>query len=121
MSAKRDKQLYNLLPGEREKIRKHQNNKDPITGETLKPNANLDHDHKSGLVRGLLNPMTNKRLVDNIQVLERSLKYIQNPPAVVALGEPVYGLLGVAKKKKKMKYGPDGRKTPQPRGFLNEA
>lgn len=112
---KRDALLYNLLPGERERIRAFQGGRDPITGQPLKPNANLDHDHKSGLCRGLLNPMTNKLLIDNRQTLIATLKYLENPPAVAALGEPVYGLMGRAKKKKVMIYGPNGTNRPHPR------
>jgi hypothetical protein len=112
---KRDAELYNLLPGEREKIRAFQGGRDPITGQELKANANCDHCHFTGLVRGLLNPMTNKRLVDNITVLKRTLEYLENPPAVAALGERVYGLIGRATRKKKMRYGPDGRPRPVPR------
>ena len=110
-----DKLFYNLLPGERERIREFQGGKDPITGDPLKPNCHLDHDHTSGLCRGLLNPMTNKFLVDKIHILEATLAYLKNPPAVSALGEPVYGILGRAARKNKMRYGPDGRKEPQPR------
>src|SRR5579859_1765707 len=115
---KRDALLYNLRPGERELIRSFQNNRDPITGDVLKPNANLDHDHTSGLCRGLLNPMTNKLLIDKRDVLIATLKYLENPPAVAALGEEVYGLLGRAKRKKRMVYGPDGSPTPRPRKRL---
>lgn len=112
---KLDALLYNLLPGEREKIRAYQGNKDPITGETLKPNANLDHDHHTGLNRGLLNPMNNKRLQDNTKILINTLKYLENPPAVAALGEAVYGLIGRAQKKRTMLYGPNRTKVPAPR------
>src|SRR5690242_3774001 len=90
---RRDAVLYNLRPGDRAKIAAHQGGRDPITGQVLKPNANCDHCHYTGLVRGLLNPMTNKRLVDNITVLKRTLEYLENPPAVAALGERVYGLI----------------------------
>jgi hypothetical protein len=112
---KRDALLYNLRPGERELIRSFQNNRDPITGAVLKPNANADHCHKSGLIRGLLNPMTNELLIDNKQTLINTLKYLENPPAVAALGEKVYGLIGKAKRKKRMLYGPDGATEPHRR------
>ena len=112
---KRDATLYNLLPGERDILRQFQNNRDPITGHLLVTGANLDHDHKTGKVRGLLNPITNKFLVDNEQKLLAMLKYIQNPPAPLALGETVFGLIGQAKHKKKMIYGPHGTPNPQPR------
>lgn len=77
--------------------------------------ANLDHCHKTGKLRGLLNPMTNKFLVDDEKKLMAMLAYIQNPPAPIALGETVFGLLGRAQHKKKMRYGPDGSATPQVR------
>lgn len=112
---KRDAALYNLLPGEREKIRAHQGGRDPITGDLLKPNANMDHDHRTGLVRGLLNPMTNKKLQDDKNLLIRTLKYLDNPPAVAALGETVYGLVGRAQRKRRPRYGPNGSEKPHPR------
>lgn len=114
LKAKRDREFYNLLPHEREVIRKAQGNKDPITGEPLSEHAHLDHDHKNGLVRGLLNPMTNKTLIDKLDILRKSIEYLEHPPAVRAIGT-VYGLIGKAKKKKKMLYGPDGSPEPQPR------
>jgi hypothetical protein len=112
---KRDRELYNLLPGERETIAAYQEHKDPITGEPLKPYAHMDHDHRTGLVRGLLNPMTNKVLVDDIAWLEKALEYLKEPPATVALGEEVYGLVGKAQRKRKMLYGPDKRERPMER------
>lgn len=112
---KRDAEFYNLLPGEREKIRAFQGNLDPITGEILKPYAALDHCHRTGEIRGLLNPMTNKFLIDRIEILQASIKYLQDPPAAKALGERVYGLMGKAQKKRNPKYGPDGSATPRAR------
>lgn len=112
---RRDAELYNLLPGEREKIRAFQGGKDPITGQELKPYAQLDHDHRTGLIRGLLNPLTNKFLIDDVDRLEASVRYLVDPPAVKALGEKVYGLIGKAKRKKVMKYGPDGTLEPAAR------
>lgn len=112
---KRDAELFNLLPGERETIFRFQGGKDPITGQPLKPGCHCDHDHKSGLIRGLLNPMTNRMLIDNRQTLINTLKYLENPPAVAALGEEVFGLIGRAKRKKVMLYGPDGTKAPRVR------
>jgi flagellar biosynthesis/type III secretory pathway chaperone len=59
--------------------------------------------------------MTNKLLIDNKQTLINTLKYLENPPAVAALGEKVYGLIGKAKRKKRMLYGPDGATEPHRR------
>jgi hypothetical protein len=114
--AKRDRILYNLLPGDRALIRAWQDDTDPITGEPLSAAANLDHDHKTGLIRGLLNPLTNKFLIDDIERLYRSIEYLKNPPAPQALGAPVYGILGKAKLDKKKKlYGPTGTLEPHAR------
>ena len=110
--AKRDAKFYNLLPGERQRIWDFQKGLDPISGLPLVPRANMDHCHITGLVRGLLNPITNRKLVDNIALLKSTLAYLENPPAPQALEEKVYGLIGRAQNKKKMLYGPS--KTPQP-------
>lgn len=111
----RDKLLYNLEAGERDLLRRFQNNTDPISGQPLKPNANLDHCHKTGLVRGLLNPLSNRFLVDDIDRLDKMRAYLVDPPAPKAFGGPVFGLLGKAQKKKVMRYGPFGDSEPQPR------
>src|SRR5580765_6957219 len=95
----RDRRLYNLLPGDRAKIREYQGELDPITGDPLSVNAHVDHCHKTGLIRGMLNPLTNKFLIDDIERLAASIAYLKNPPAVGALGT-VYGLLGKAQIKK---------------------
>ena len=112
IKAKRDAKFYNLLPGERQRIWDFQQGLDPISGLPLVPRANMDHCHTTGLVRGLLNPITNRKLVDNIALLKATLAYLENPPAPQALEEKVYGLIGRAQNKKKMLYGPS--KTPQP-------
>ena len=118
---KQDRMLYNLLPGEREKIWAYQNGFDPISKMPLVPSANLDHDHKTGLVRGLLNPITNKFLCDSREKLLAMLAYIDNPPAPLALGEKVYGLMGQAKITKKIKvYGPNGASSRQIRKAKDE-
>lgn len=108
----RDRKFYNLRPGDREKMRKAQGNRDPITGAPLSESAHCDHCHRTGLVRGLLNPMTNKFLVDDPERLRKMLDYVTDPPAPKALGEKVYGLIGRAQNKKIMKYGPDGSDVP---------
>lgn len=112
--AERDRLFYNLKKGERARLRAFQGNRDPITGEPLSEHAHVDHDHRTGLIRGLLNPLTNKFLIDDIERLQASIDYLKHPPAVSLLG-PVYGLIGKAQKKKKMLYGPAGSPEPQPR------
>ena len=107
---------YCLVQGDRERIRAYQNNLDPITKETLRPRASLDHRHSDGLVRGLLNWDTNKFLY----TFERADKgqfgvlseYLRNPPAVKAIGVR-YGQVGRYKKKaKNRRYGPNGSVAP---------
>ena len=121
--SSRDQLLYNLLPGDRAKIFAFQNGLDPISRRPLTPMANLDHDHRTGLVRGLLNPFTNKCLIDDLEILRASIRYLESPPAIAALGERVYGLIGKAQRKHKMLYGPYGSLEPQARsrGALESA
>lgn len=69
---------------------------------------NIDHDHKTGELRGLLSPWINKGLAffeDDPYLLRRAAAYLEKPPIPAALGHPVYGLIGRAVRKKKMVYG----------------
>lgn len=108
--------LYNLLPGEHEKIIAYQNGLCPISLKPLKRSA-VDHDHKTGLVRGVLDWRINQAIAhfnDDPDLLRRAADYLEKPPAVAALGEKVYGVIGrITKKAKNRRYGPDGSKTPQ--------
>ena len=73
-----------------------------------------DHDHTTGRYRGRLSYLINKAL----GVLEGAYKertprilralayYLDFPPSSITLGGDRYGLLGRAKVKKKMVYGP---------------
>lgn len=88
-----------------------------------------DHDHKTGLIRGRLDFRLNKAIglveaftskllardyeelgaLDKDQATATVLlllsDYMRQIPAVQALGGPVYGLIGKAKRKKTMTYG----------------
>ena len=75
----------------------------------------LDHNHKSGLVRGCLQWQLNRMygLAENCfpencaEVFEALAVYHRQHPAELALGKKVYGLVGRATtKKKKLVYGP---------------
>lgn len=67
-----------------------------ICGHPLKK-ANTDHDHKDGLVRGLLCVRCNRalgRFGDSLLLILAAAKYLTNPPAVAALGGAHYGYPG---------------------------
>src|SRR5208337_4772882 len=59
--------------------------------------ANTDHDHVSGLCRGLLCARCNRalgRFGDSLLLILAAARYLTNPPAVVALGGAHYGYSG---------------------------
>jgi hypothetical protein len=53
-------------------------------------NLDVDHDHKTGVVRGALCKTCNRRLLpaarDSLEVLWRAMDYLRHPPAQRALG-----------------------------------
>ena len=73
----------------------------------------LDHSHKTGLVRGVLDWRINRALgwIEDMfgwqtsEVLNMLANYYDDPPATELLGAPRYGIIGRAKNKKKMVYG----------------
>lgn len=108
--AKRLWDLYRLTPDQYEAILKHQGGVCAITGRLPgRQRLNVDHDHGTGLIRGLLSPFANKGLAyfdDSPYLLRQAASYLENPPAIEALGRKVYGLIGRAQRKKTMIYGP---------------
>jgi hypothetical protein len=106
------KRLFRISEEEYQKIINHQGNvcaicKQPKRG---KNNFSVDHSHKTGLIRGGLCWLCNRALglfKDNIELFKNAVEYLANPPAIAALGERRYGLIGKAKSKKKMIYGGD--------------
>lgn len=118
--AKRLRDLFNISIAEYAKILKFQKGKCPITDKAA-TQFYVDHCHHSGLVRGLLSLRANKGLAyfnDDPAMLRRAAEYLENPPAVAALKEKVYGVIGrVTRKAKNRRYGPDGSKMPQPRNI----
>lgn len=69
----------------------------------------VDHDHKTGRIRGLLCWLCNRAigiLRDNSDTATRLGKYLAAPTYPAALGKETYGLIGKAKHKKVMVYGP---------------
>ena len=70
----------------------------------------VDHDHKTGLIRGLLCWHCNRAIGiarDKADALARLGAYLKSPTATAALGQETYGLIVQAKANKKVKvYGP---------------
>lgn len=100
-------ELYRITDEDYESIFSHQGGVCAITGIASTRHLNIDHAHDTGLIRGLLSPWANKGLSffdDNPVLLRAAADYLENPPAVSAIG-PHYGLLGRAIRKKKMIYG----------------
>lgn len=62
-----------------------------ICGGTRKGNLDVDHDHITGIIRGLLCKRDNRHLLpaaqDNTSRLAVAIHYLRNPPAVQLLGE----------------------------------
>ena len=109
--ARRLMQLYRLTPEEHFKILRYQGN---VCAISKKPSTNYgtDHDHKTGLIRGRIDWRLNRGLAyfnDDPALLRAAADYLENPPATAALGAPRYGVIGKAKHKKKMVYGPPAR------------
>jgi len=109
--------LFRLTPEDWDKINVFQKGVCPITGKPPGTNKlGTDHDHKTGMIRGLLNPLINRALAlfeDNPKWLRAAADYLENPPATQALGKQTFGLVGRAKYKRKMIYGsPDGPLPP---------
>lgn len=100
-------ELYRITDEDYEAVLAHQNGVCAISGVSSSRHLNIDHCHATGLFRGLLGPWANKGLSffnDNPALLRAAADYLEDPPAVRAIG-PHYGLLGKAKRKKKMIYG----------------
>lgn len=116
--------LFNITVDEFDQILDHQGGVCAISKQPSN-NFNVDHDHKDGKIRGLLDWRMNKAIAgfkDNPELLRNAADYLENPPAVEALGEEVYGVIGtINKKAKNRRYGPDGSKTPQPRKGNNSS
>lgn len=75
------KSKYNLTPTEHDALISEQNSKCAICEDTTK--LHIDHDHRTGVVRGLLCHSCNVSLGhfrDNIQILEKAIKYLLSAP-----------------------------------------
>lgn len=93
------KAQHNLTLAQWDMMFKKQGGKCAICGklwESHQRKYHVDHDHKTGLIRGLLCWSCNLKLDERVtpEWLDRAAKYLRNPPAVQALGEKVYGRKG---------------------------
>ena len=92
--AARVQSTYGLGPGEYETLFAAQNGVCAICKTPRRYRLNVDHDHKTGVVRGLLCRLCNGRLLtaarDKPEVLRSAADYLESPPAVRAIGARFY-------------------------------
>lgn len=85
---------YGLGPGEYEALFKAQEGRCAICRQTRSQRLSVDHDHKTGLVRGLCCRLCNGRLLtaarDKPDVLRRAAEYLEEPPARRIIGDRFY-------------------------------
>lgn len=109
---KRLRRLYGISSLEYDKILAHQGGVCALCEELRtqsgknkgKPKPlGVDHDHKSGLTRGILCFGCNRRLPEwmTVEWLEEALAYMKDPPASEALGGHRYGRKGRITNKRK--------------------
>lgn len=88
--AARLEQTYGITAADYEKILEFQGGRCEICGRQPRYNLDVDHDHKTGAVRGLLCKVCNRRLLpaarDDQPTLIRAWYYLEFPPARAALG-----------------------------------
>jgi hypothetical protein len=90
--------VFRLTPDNEHKIDDFQGHRCAICEKPFSIcKSNTDHRHSDGLIRGKLCWQCNHmlgRLRDNAVLFRRAANYLENPPAVRALGRPLYGLPG---------------------------
>jgi hypothetical protein len=75
---------YGLSPEDYARLLEYQNSRCAITKKAMPYNLAVDHDHATGLVRGLLSKAANKLLRDvrdDPEVLRAAIAYLEHPPA----------------------------------------
>jgi len=105
--------LFRLTLDEAAKIEKFQR-EHPIYRVLLSNRNAVEHNHRTGMIRGRMDWLLNRAygMIEKVvpgntsEVLLAMAVYHDSPPAVEALGKEVYGLMGQAKSKRKMIYGP---------------
>lgn len=101
------KRLFNITPEEYDAILELQDGVCDICKRPPgKTRLAVDHDHKTGLVRGLVCWQCNSalaKLADDVHRAYRAWQYLLVPPATVALGEHRFGRTGRVTTKTKRK------------------
>lgn len=101
------RRLYNITAEQYDELLEHQGGVCAICEKPPgKTRLAVDHDHKTGLTRGLLCFWCNRKLLpasrENARLLQRGADYLNDPPAVRLLGE-VFGTVGRITKKRRRK------------------
>ncbi|MFI1796374.1 endonuclease VII domain-containing protein [Streptomyces sp. NPDC020379] len=85
---------YGLQAGDYDRLFELQGGRCAVCGGTRRQRLSVDHDHKTGLVRGLLCRMCNGRLLtaarDRPETLRAAAEYLEDPPAQRHLGPRYY-------------------------------
>jgi hypothetical protein len=86
-------QTYGISTDDYERILAEQGGGCAICWRKPRYNLDVDHCHKTGVVRGLLCKLCNRRLLpaarDDERTLNRAVYYLNHPPALQALGRVV--------------------------------
>ena len=106
------RKLFRITLAEWKKIKEFQESH-PVYARLLGERLGTDHRHKDGKLRGCLEWRLNRAygLIEKAfpnntaAVLEALALYHSKHPAELALGKKVYGLIGQAKVKRRMRYG----------------
>jgi Recombination endonuclease VII len=117
--SKRLQLLFNLTLEDYELILKYQENVCFICRkEAIGKRHAVDHEHSTGLIRGLLCMRCNRAIAkfrDNAEHLARAAAYLLDPPATLALGGPRFGLRGRTSNKAKTRHKLNPELGPVPR------
>lgn len=102
---------YGLTLQQFNQIIEYQKGLCPISGRELFPKEgkqmiHVDHDHSTGVVRGVVTAYANTRLIGRLRswrTAQNLADYLRDPPAVKALGAPVIAPGRKTKKKRSRK------------------
>lgn len=84
------KRTYGITLEDFEILLTHQCNRCAVCARVFVKPPHVDHDHKTGTVRGLLDAWCNRYVIGrhrDPEVLKSAGEYLEHPPAVAVLGE----------------------------------